>query len=150
MSNIIAEIRLAPGEVGYYDDYSRIYLSTQNPSAYVYAGTNTVQIRKSVQSGRLRLISGSLFGEPEKKVEIPKTKKEVKKEATAVNKTVEEVPAVEEVPEVKEAPVVEETPVEEVIVEETPTVEEIVEEIKTEETAEDKPKRRRSRKKTEE
>ena len=60
MANVIAEIRLAPGEVGYYDDYSRIYLNTARPTAQIYAGTNTTQIRKSIRSGRLRLVSGSL------------------------------------------------------------------------------------------
>ena len=56
----IAKIRLASGEVGYYDDYSRIYLSVANPEAYIYPGTNLFQIKRSIKSGRLRLIEGSL------------------------------------------------------------------------------------------
>ena len=59
----IAVIALAPGEIGYYDDYSRIYLSNESPKAVIYAGTNLFQIRKSIASGRLRLIQGSLSGE---------------------------------------------------------------------------------------
>lgn len=61
--NIIAEIELCPGEVGYYDDYSRIRLSVYNRRAVVYAGTNCTQIKRSIKSGRLRLITGSLAGE---------------------------------------------------------------------------------------
>lgn len=55
---IIAEIKLAPGEVGYYDEYSRIYLSSSNPRAVIYAGTNCAQIKRSIRSGRLILVSG--------------------------------------------------------------------------------------------
>ena len=56
----IAVVRLAPGQVGYYDELSRIHLTIGNPERAVYAGTNCSQLRKSVKSGRLRLISGSL------------------------------------------------------------------------------------------
>lgn len=63
----IAVIALAPGEIGYYDDYSRIYLSNESPKAVIYAGTNLFQIRKSIASGRLRLVQGSLSGEADAK-----------------------------------------------------------------------------------
>ena len=63
----IARIRLAYGEVGYYDEYSRIYLSVTSPEAYIYPGTNLYQIKKSIKSGRLRLIEGSLTESAEKK-----------------------------------------------------------------------------------
>jgi len=137
MREIIAEIRLAPGEVGYYDDYSRVYLSTTHPTAKIYAGMNTTQIRKSIRSGRLRLISGSLFGPaPDKKVEAkaPEIKEEPKQEAKV------EEPKVEE-PKV-EAPIEEpvEAPVEE--------AEELKEEAsaEVEPAEEEKPKRRRRKK----
>ena len=58
---IIATVRLQPGEVGYYDELSRIHLTVGNPQANIYAGMNCSQLRRSVQSGRLRLVSGS-FG----------------------------------------------------------------------------------------
>ena len=79
----IAKIRLASGEVGYYDDYSRIYLSVANPEAYIYPGTNLFQIKRSIKSGRLRLIEGSL-SEPvveAAEVEVPE---EVKAEEVSV------------------------------------------------------------------
>lgn len=68
----IARIRLAYGEVGYYDEYSRIYLSVTSPEAYIYPGTNLFQIKKSIKSGRLRLIEGSLTEPAEKKSVIEK------------------------------------------------------------------------------
>ena len=136
---IIAEIRLAPGEVGYYDDYSRIYLSTTKPTAKIYAGTNTTQILRSIRSGRLRLVSGSLF----KKAETPKVKAEPAKVEVKKSEPVAEAASVVE--EVKEE------------VFDTGLTTEEPQEVKTETTTatleveaegeEEKPKRRRSRKK---
>lgn len=141
MANVIAEIRLAPGEVGYYDDYSRIYLNSARPTAKIYAGTNTTQIRKSIRSGRLRLISGSLNAVPVKAEPKP-VKPEVKAEEVA--------PVIEEpVPEVKEEVKVEtvETPVSETEpAVEIETVETVTTEAPTEE-AEEAPKPRRGRRK---
>ena len=142
MANVIAEIRLAPGEVGYYDDYSRIYLNSARPTAKIYAGTNTTQIRKSIRSGRLRLISGSLNAVPVKAEPKP-VKPEVKEEAAPVA----EEPAVKE--EVKV-----ETPVETVEIPSVETAEvEPVETLATEteeapaEEVEEAPKPRRGRRK---
>ena len=142
---IIAEIRLAPGEVGYYDDYSRIYLSTAKPSAYIYSGMNTTQIRRSIRSGRLRLISGSLFGPAADKKKVKAAAPEPKK---ATPKQEEKAPEPEEV-KVEEAPVEEVEPITsgyaKIVSEET------VEEPETETTVatleEAKPRRRRNRKK---
>ena len=39
----IAVIRLAPGQVGYYDELSRIHLTIGNPERAIYAGTNCSQ-----------------------------------------------------------------------------------------------------------
>lgn len=141
---IIAEIRLAPGEVGYYDDYSRIYLSTAKPSAYVYSGMNTTQIRRSIRSGRLRLVSGSLFGQATQKATVPEAKPVApKKEAPA--------PKEEPKPEVVvEAPVEEAEPVisgyVEIVSEEPVKEPETVTTVATSEE-EAKPRRRRNRKK---
>ena len=95
----IAVIRLAPGQVGYYDELSRIHLTIGNPERAVYAGTNCSQLRKSVKSGRLRLISGSL-GEDKTPIKIHKPSTSVslgnfipeksnKKETKEVKETVE-------------------------------------------------------------
>ena len=95
----IAVIRLAPGQVGYYDELSRIHLTIGNPERAIYAGTNCSQLRKSVKSGRLRLISGSL-GEDKTPIKIHKPSTSVslgnfipensnKKETKEVKETVE-------------------------------------------------------------
>lgn len=128
MATVIAEIRLAPGEVGYYDDYSRIYLNSARPTAKIYAGMNTTQIRRSIRSGRLRLISGSLNPEikqEEKPVKpAPKAEKHVIKDEVKTENIPEEVPAepIDEKtePEIQlaEEPVVEEIPTEETPAEE--------------------------------
>lgn len=91
----IATIKLAPGEAGYYDEYSRIYLSSTNPVTTIYSGTNCTQIKKSIKSGRLRLVSGSFEEIPkELKLEmaavVPKKPAiEAKKEAEVVEPKVE-------------------------------------------------------------
>lgn len=95
----IAVIRLSPGQVGYYDELSRIHLTIGNPERAIYAGTNCAQLRKSVKSGRLRLISGSL-GEDKTPIKIHKPSTSVslgnfipeksnKKETKEVKETVE-------------------------------------------------------------
>lgn len=68
----IAVIRLSKGQVGYYDELSRIHLTLNKPEAIIYAGTNCTQLRRSIKSGRLKLISGSLGKE-----DIPKKLKKV-------------------------------------------------------------------------
>lgn len=111
MSNtIIAQVKLASGEVGYYDDYSRLYLTISNPIGVIYSGMNLTQIKHSVKSGRLKLISGSLYGEttkpvkvetptktePVKPVEEPKKEESVKEEVKPVEEVAEPTPVVEE------------------------------------------------------
>ena len=70
MREIIATIRLAPGEVGFYDEYTGIHLTVSKPEAAVFSGMNLAQLRTSVKSGRLLLKSGSLSA-PAKPVEMP-------------------------------------------------------------------------------
>ena len=142
MATVIAEIRLAPGEVGYYDDYSRIYLNASRPTAKIYAGMNTTQIRRSIRSGRLILISGSLSAP------APAAKPEpVKKPAPAPAKKAPE-PVVEEPKPEPVAPVIEETVEPEPVVEAEPEeiAEEIIEEPAPEPEETTRPKRRSRRK----
>lgn len=130
----IATIKLAPGEAGYYDEYSRIYLSSTRPDAVIYSGTNCTQIKRSIKSGRLRLVSGG-FDKPvtepvveqqtpiitEEVKEVPVQEEEVKTEEEVAPTIVTEEQAPKEVKE--EVPVQEE----EVKAEETPIVEEVKE-----------------------
>ena len=60
MKKVIATIRLGHNQVGFYDKYTGIYLTQEKPTAEVIAGMNTTQIRKSLASKRIVLISGSL------------------------------------------------------------------------------------------
>lgn len=57
---VIATVRLAPGQVGFYDDLTRIHLTIQNPEKHVLSGHNTSNIKIAVGSKRLLLVSGSL------------------------------------------------------------------------------------------
>ena len=130
----IATIKLAPGEAGYYDEYSRIYLSSTRPDAVIYSGTNCTQIKRSIKSGRLRLVSGGF--------DKPVTEPVIEQQTSVVTEEVKEVPVQEEEVKTKEeiAPTIvteeqapeevkEEVPVqeEEVKTEEVPVVEEVKE-----------------------
>ena len=130
----IATIKLAPGEAGYYDEYSRIYLSSTRPDAVIYSGTNCTQIKRSIKSGRLRLVSGG-FDKPVTELIIeeqtPIVTEEVKEvpvqEEVKTEEEVTSVAAEEQAPEIKkeiEVPVQEEV---EVKTEEVPVVEEVKE-----------------------
>ena len=141
MSNtIIAQVKLASGEVGYYDDYSRLYLTISNPIGVIYSGMNLTQIKHSVKSGRLKLISGSLYGDATKpvKVETPVKTEPVK----PVEEHKKEEPVVEEVKPVEE--VVEPTPV---VEEEVSVLPEVTEKATETETSEEEVKPKRTRKK---
>lgn len=62
---VIAIVRLNPGQGAYYDELTRIHLTVRSPQANVYAGMNTEGLKRSVKSGRLRLVQGS-FGPDDK------------------------------------------------------------------------------------
>lgn len=127
--DIIAEIKLSNGEVGWYDEHTRIYLTIMNPTAYVYAGMNLTQIKRSLASGRIRLVKGSLVkpepvipAAPTETVSVETQKKEDISEVEVPPVVEEAAPVVEEV--VVETPVEEKTEeapiVEETVAEETP------------------------------
>lgn len=141
----IAVIALAPGEIGYYDDYSRIYLSNESPKAVIYAGTNLYQIRKSIASGRLRLVQGSLSGE----AGAEKTKTiEVKPVITpkSVKEEVKAEPIVETPKEEEKVEPIAETPAE-IPAEEAVEQTEVAETVETVEETEPAPKAKRRTKK---
>lgn len=160
MSNIIATIRLMPGQVGFYDPLSQIHLTIGMPQRDVYAGTNVTQLRKSVKSGRLQLVSGSFGPEAPVRLEKKNGKIVVTKEPVEKEKVVEPVttkPTKEEDYSFLKDLVIptqdgcddvitdeEETTVEETIEEETVEQETVAEEAPVEE--ESKSKKTRSRK----
>lgn len=134
MSKNMAVVRLARGEVAFFDPLTRAHLNIANPQAIIAAGMNTENIKTSVRSGRLILVSGSLEPETIKKDEPVKAQEsrptiQVKTEPV---KTKEEGKPVAK----QKEPVKEET----VKAKEEAAVEEIKKETKveTEETAEEK------------
>jgi len=59
----IAEVMLAPGQTGFYDDLSGIHLSLTNREAKVSRGVNTAGLVSAVQAGKIITVSGSLGSE---------------------------------------------------------------------------------------
>lgn len=151
-AKVIATIKLAPGQVGFYDPLSRIHLTLGNPTATVYSGTNCATLRRNVKAGIIRILDGTLGNDvaPFKIVKVgdkyklasnsveenkpvyaediaPEKEAEVQEQAPAAG--IEIKPVI--TPEVKEEVAAEE-PLEETVAEEVTAVEEAVE---AEETA---------------
>lgn len=59
----IALVRLAPGQAGYYDELSGVYLTAGKRTAAIPSGTNCAQLRRSVRMGTIILQSGTLGGD---------------------------------------------------------------------------------------
>jgi len=60
MSTIIGKVRLARGNVGYFDDLTRIYLTLASPEKPVFSGMNTKNLKHAVKTGTLQLVWGTL------------------------------------------------------------------------------------------
>lgn len=60
MANIVARIKLAPGENGYYDEKTDIYLNWAHPEADVPDGKDLSNLRRSVKYRRIVVTEGSL------------------------------------------------------------------------------------------
>lgn len=85
---VIAIIRLAPGEVGFYDELTGIHLTRARPERPIFSGMNTKNLRKGVRYGRLQLVSGSLAPKTKTKepAAAPKKKAAGKKEQVKAKK----------------------------------------------------------------
>ena len=60
MANIVARIKLASGENGYYDEKTDIYLNWAHPEADVPEGKDLSNLRRSVKYHRIVVTEGSL------------------------------------------------------------------------------------------
>lgn len=60
MASIIARIKLNPGETGYYDEKTNIYLNWKHPVADVSLGADVSDLRRSVKAHRISIIAGTL------------------------------------------------------------------------------------------
>lgn len=61
---IIAKIKLAPGNAGWYDHLTNTHLTIANPYAEIKSGMKLDAIRKGIAFGTIQLIEGSV-SEPE-------------------------------------------------------------------------------------
>ena len=123
----IAKIRINAGNPGWYDPLTNIHLTITRPEAYVYEGSNTTNIKRSVSHGLVHILEGSL--KEEKATREVETKKEAVKEVREV------APQVEEKTEEVVTEKVEET---------LEVTEEITEEVAKEEVVEEKPKAKKT------
>lgn len=53
-------IKLAPGNVGWYDQVTGIHLTLARPMANVKPGMNTTNIKRAIKEGRILLLEGRL------------------------------------------------------------------------------------------
>jgi len=148
LENIIAKVRIAPGEIGYYDEVSGVHLNQSNPVAEIKAGTNCSVLRRSVKCRRLILLEGSL-GRPRTLFEILHPSKSHQEMVIA---PIKEEPKVD----TRKVSVLEVTKdenaaknVEESKAKVSAAKEEVVEEAAEEKAAEEKPKKKNTRKKKE-
>lgn len=129
MKKIIASIKLAPGNRGYFDPLTGINLTISNNIGYVRENDNVSNIRKAIREGKIKIVGGQLpptvnniksvkEAKKEKPVEVKKEEKKIEiKIPVMENKVVKEQPKktittkkkeepkAEIKPEVKEEPV---------------------------------------------
>lgn len=98
---IIATIRLGAGNVGFFDELTRIHLTLINPYADVYSDMNTNRLKRALKYGTITLVNGSLTppkAEESKlgkafSIKVGETKQEAKPQINLedINKTAEKV-----------------------------------------------------------
>lgn len=129
MNKVKAIIKLADGNVGFYDNLTQIHLTILSPLGRVYEGMNTTNLQRGVACNTIEVLEGSLTSTPVEEKPVVSTPME---ELTPAEKVEEE-----KVPEV---------------VEQEPEKEEIATEEKAEESEEEvketKTRKKRTSKKT--
>ena len=60
-NKIIAVVKLAPGNIGWYDALTGIHLTISRPMAAVYSGSNTTNLTKGLREREIELVNGSLI-----------------------------------------------------------------------------------------
>lgn len=96
MKRIIASIKLAPGNRGYFDPLTGMNLSLSNNIGYIREGDKVDNIRKDIKDGKIKIVGGKLppavnieqkqFKEEPVKVEAKKELKVMKKETVEKKK----------------------------------------------------------------
>lgn len=124
MKRIIASIKLAPGNRGYFDPLTGMNLSLSNNIGYIREGDKVDNIRRDIKDGKIKIVGGKLppavnieqkqFKEEPVKVEAKKELKVIKKET--VEKKKKEVKKEEVKQEKKKIPFIKEEEEEEVVI----------------------------------
>ena len=60
MKKIIASIKLAPGNRGYFDPLTGINLTISNSIGYIREDDNVSNIRKAIREGKVKIVGGQL------------------------------------------------------------------------------------------
>ena len=89
MKKIIASVKLAPGNRGFFDPLTGINLKS-NKLGYIYEGDDVTNIRKAIREGKLKIVGGKI--PPAIHIE-PKTKPVCKEK---------EEPVIEQIMEIEE------------------------------------------------
>ena len=59
MKKIIASVKLAPGNRGFFDPLTGINLKS-NKLGYIYEGDDVTNIRKAIREGKLKIVGGKI------------------------------------------------------------------------------------------
>ena len=129
MKRAIAKIKLAPGNAGWFDPLTNIYLTLSKKECFVYNDQDVSNIRKAIKQNKLVLKEGRLPS-PVSEEKKETVKKSIKKQIT------QEVVKVKKDEVIKQVEVIEKKEIKPFIKEET------IEEVKTEKTPKKKVKRR--------
>lgn len=122
MKRAIAKIKLAPGNAGWFDPLTNIYLTLSKKECFVYNDQDVSNIRKAIKQNKLVLKEGRLPSpvSEEKKETVKKSiKKQIAQEIVKVEKD-EVIKQVEVIEEKEIKPLIEEGTIEEVKIEKTP------------------------------
>lgn len=97
MKRAIAKIRLAPGNAGWFDPLTNIYLTLSEKECFVYNDQDTSNIRKAIKENKLELKEGRLPSPVSKdKKEVVKKKSINKLEEPEKDKVIEKIEVIEE------------------------------------------------------
>lgn len=119
MPNILATIRLAIGNVGWYDPLTNIHLTLSRPFAHIYEGMNVTNVKRGVEYKTVMVVDGdlspSLSTLSKAKIDNTPELDFIKEVTTNTQETFVESNKLEEAPTVKEVleTVSEDTPKEE-------------------------------------
>lgn len=99
MKRAIAKIRLAPGNAGWFDPLTNIYLTLSEKECFVYNDQDTSNIRKAIKENKLELKEGRLpspVSKDKKEVVKKKSINKLKEPEKVKDKVIEKIEVIEE------------------------------------------------------